>query len=211
MASLLRRVGVHYLESVEDAVQYALRQALEVWSRHTIPDEPSAWMFQVAYRQLMSELRDTKRRKDLLEAHLLPKEDVVEVLDIPLSGEMDDSLLLLLFITCHSSIPIESQLVVTLKSLCGFSVKEIALRLFISEANVYKRFSRAKQTLKKESIELDSLTALEMKKRLPMVQQVLYLVFTEGHLSIDQIQLPNRLHNLCLGFVTLDINFYSKI
>ena len=37
-----------------------------------------------------------------------------------------------------------SRLVLVLKVFCGLSVKEIALRLFISEANVYKRYQRAR-------------------------------------------------------------------
>ncbi|MEJ2611814.1 MAG: sigma factor, partial [Candidatus Thiodiazotropha sp.] len=66
MASLLRRVGVHHIDAVEDAVQYALMQALDCWCRDGIPDTPSAWLYQVAYRQLMSEFRNSQRRKELL-------------------------------------------------------------------------------------------------------------------------------------------------
>ena len=50
----------------------------------------------------------------------------------------------MLFICCDEAIPRESQLVFALKTLCGFSVAEIALRLFTSEASVYKRLGRAR-------------------------------------------------------------------
>ena len=89
----------------------------------------------------------------------------------------------MLFIACHEELPVESQLVFTLKSLCGFNVREIALRLFISEANVYKRFSRAKQFLKKQSLQIETLTENEINTRLPLVHRILYLLFTEGYLS----------------------------
>lgn len=92
-------------------------------------------------------------------------------------------MLRMLYIACNDAIPLESQLVFTLKSLCGFNVKEIALRLFITKDNVYKRFSRARKYLQKQPIELDDLTRSDMTTRLPMVHRVLYLVFTEGHLS----------------------------
>jgi RNA polymerase sigma-70 factor (ECF subfamily) len=98
---------------------------------------------------------------------------------------MDDSMLRMLYIACDNAIPVESQLVFTLKSLCGFNVGEIALRLFITKENVYKRFSRARKYLQKQPIELDDLTCSKMTTRLPMVYRVLYLVFTEGHLSSD--------------------------
>lgn len=184
VASLLRRVGVQHLGMVEDAVQHAMIQALDFWCRGDLPDNPSAWLYQVAYRQIMSEFRTSQRRTKLLtEQAALAIPDAVEQPGMPLPGEMGDALLRMLFVACNDDIPLESQLVFTLKSLCGFSIKEIALRLFISEANVYKRFSRARQHLKKQPGVLDSLTDAEMKTRLPMVRRVLYLVFTEGYLS----------------------------
>jgi len=184
VASLLRRVGVQHIDAVEDAVQYAIMRALEFWCRDDVPVTPSAWLYQVAYRQLISEFRHTKRRKELLAEQLTPVDnDFIEQSEIPPANEMGDSLLRMLFVTCNNVIPIESQLVFTLKSLCGFSVREIALRLFISEANVYKRYSRARQHLKKQPIELDNLSHCDMEVRLPMVHRVLYLVFTEGYLS----------------------------
>ena len=184
VASLLRRVGVHHIDAVEDAVQCAMMQALDFWCRGEIPDTPSAWLYQVAYRQLLSEFRISKRRKELLAGqNNFSNNGFAEQSETPLPSEMDDSMLRMLYIACDDAIPLESQLVFTLKSLCGFNVREIALRLFITKANVYKRFSRARQYLQKQPIELDDLTHSNMTTRLPMVHRVLYLVFTEGHLS----------------------------
>ncbi len=186
VASLLRRVGVNHIEAVEDAVQFAMMQALDFWCREEIPDAPSAWLYQVAYRQLLSEFRVSKRRKELLAGPNHFSNCVFAVQsEIPLPSEMDDSMLRMLYIACDNAIPVESQLVFTLKSLCGFNVGEIALRLFITKENVYKRFSRARKYLQKQPIELDDLTCSKMTTRLPMVYRVLYLVFTEGHLSSD--------------------------
>lgn len=184
VASLLRRVGVHHIDAVEDAVQYAMMQALDFWCRGDIPDTPSAWLYQVAYRQLLSEFRISQRRKELLiEQVVLANNEFTEQSEIPHPDSMSDSMLRMLYVACNDAIPVESQLVFTLKSLCGFSVREAALRLFITKANAYKRFSRAKKYLQKQPIELDDLTDSEMVTRLPMVHRVLYLVFTEGHLS----------------------------
>lgn len=184
VASLIRRVGVHHINAVEDAVQYAMMQALDSWYRGNIPDTPSAWLYQVAYRQLLSEFRISQRRKELLAEQVVFANNLfVDQSEIPHPDDMDDSMLRMLYIACNDAIPVESQLVFTLKSLCGFSVKETALRLFITKANVYKRFSRAKKYLQEQTIELDDLTDSDMANRLPMVHRVLYLVFTEGHLS----------------------------
>lgn len=184
VASLLRRVGVQYVDAVEDAVQHAMVKALDFWCRGDLPENPSAWLYRVALRQLLLDFRSAQRRQTLLAEHtVLANNDAAEQDEIPLPGEMGDSLLRMLFVACNDEIPVESQLVFTLKTLCGFSVKEIALRLFITEANAYKRFSRARQHLKKKPDLLNELTDADLIIRLPMVQRVLYLVFTEGYLS----------------------------
>ena len=194
VALLVRRMGLQKLNEIEDAVQWAMAQAVEQWNIKVSPDNPSAWLYQVAYRQMISEIRSSQRKKELLAESFAIQEQLEaesldrEPLNIALSGELSDSLLRMLFVACNRSIPVESQLVFTLKILCGFSIKEIAIRLFISEANAYKRFKRAstflkRQPLKKPNTQLDDLSNEEMVKRLPSIHRILYLLFTEGHLS----------------------------
>ena len=43
VATLSWRVGVQYIEDVEDAVQSALTTALETWTIAGLPDNPPAW------------------------------------------------------------------------------------------------------------------------------------------------------------------------
>lgn len=182
VASLIKRVGPQQLAAIEDAVQFAMAQALEFWVRQAPPAKPAAWLYTVAYRKLLSELRNSKNRNELLAVqHGLIHSDSAFDNEEPLEGEMTDALLRMLFVACNEEVPEESQLVFTLKSLCGFSVNEIAQRLFITEANVYKRFSRARQHLEKHFTPLHELTDNDIANRLPMVHQVLYLVFTEGY------------------------------
>jgi RNA polymerase sigma factor (sigma-70 family) len=184
VALLLKKIGLQHLDAIEDAVQWAMTQALESWRKNHIPKSPAAWLYQVAYRHLLSNFRSTKRKTLLLSEHFFIEDnETQEHDDIAFSGEMSDSMLRMLFVACNDSIPIESQIVFTLKSLCGFSIREIALRLFISEANVYKRFGRAKKVLEDLVFDLSSAADTEVKKRLSSVHRVLYLVFTEGYLS----------------------------
>jgi RNA polymerase sigma-70 factor (ECF subfamily) len=184
VALLLKRIGLQHIDAIEDAVQWAITQALESWRKDQIPKNPAAWLYQVAYRHLLSNFRTTKRKTSLLSEHFFIEESEIQKHDdIAFSGEMSDSMLRMLFVACNDSMPIESQIVFTLKSLCGFSIREIALRLFISEANVYKRFGRAKKILKEQNVDLNSTNNAEVKERLSSVCRVLYLVFTEGYLS----------------------------
>ena len=180
----MKRVGAQHIDAVEDSVQFAMMKALDSWSRTHTPDNPNAWLYQVAYHHLLSEFRTSSRRQKLLdEQQPNASAMLAEQVEPPLPSEMEDSMLRMIYVACHEGIPLESQLVFTLKTLCGFSVKEIALRLFITQANVYKRFSRAKTYLKSAPHALDDLTYSDMTARLPMVHKVLYLMFTEGHLS----------------------------
>lgn len=178
------RVGVQYIEDVEDAVQCALMTALETWTIGGVPDNPPAWLFRVARNNLMGELRRRTSRRRILEKNVLEDIDILEnEPEIFLAEEMRDDLLRMLFVCCDETIPIESQLVLALKTLCGFGIREIALRLFTSEANVYKRLGRARSQLRKNPSRPGDLTGEQYSPRLPAVHKILYLLFTEGYLS----------------------------
>ncbi len=192
VAILSRRVGVQYIEAIEDAVQSALMTALESW-KNGVPDNPSAWLFRVAHNRLMGELRQQTGRNRILE------QNAKEVIGTPKNGpeiflawEVQDGLLRMLFVCCDEEIPTESQLVLALKILCGFSIQEIALRLFTSEANVYKRFGRARSRLRKFSPYTGDVTSEQYSSRLPAVNKILYLLFTEGYLSSHKEQAIRR-------------------
>jgi RNA polymerase sigma-70 factor (ECF subfamily) len=182
---LSRRVGLRHLQIVEDAVQSALLTAFERWTAAgSLPDNPSAWLYQAACNNVVGELRQRARRERLAEQHHL--EEANAVADVPaasLQGDVQDDLLRMMFVCCDDSIPVESQLAIALRTLCGFDVREIAERLFTTEANVYKRLGRARSRLRELRSLADDLTGDELASRLPAVQRILYLLFTEGHLS----------------------------
>lgn len=186
VAMLCRRVGTRHLVAVEDAVQGALLAGLESWAKAGPPDNPGAWLFRVAFRFLIGELRQNTRRERLAEQHFAHESEAVEEApSIFLTADVNDDLLRMLFVCCDDAIPAESQLVVALKTLCGFDAREIAERLFTTEANVYKRLGRARTRLAELGSLPDDLVAAQLTARLPAVQSILYLMFTEGHLSSD--------------------------
>jgi RNA polymerase sigma factor (sigma-70 family) len=137
---LSRRLGLQHLQTVEDAVQSALLAAFERWTAAgSLPDNPSAWLYQSALNNVIGELRQRARRERLAEQH--SPQDAEAVAESPtasLQGEVEDDLLRMMFVCCDDSIPVESQLAIALRTLCGFDVREIAERLFTTEANVYK-------------------------------------------------------------------------
>lgn len=184
VAMISRRVGVHHVELVEDAVQSALAAAVETWPQSSVPENPSAWLFRVAHNQVVGELRAQARRQKLaLRDEPSGDETLADAPHTFLVADVRDDLLRMLFACCDDEIPLESQLVLALKVLCGFDVREIAERLFATEANVYKRLARARSRLRELAVGFDDLALAELASRLPAVQSILYLLFTEGHLS----------------------------
>jgi RNA polymerase sigma factor (sigma-70 family) len=196
VAALVRRVGVGNLELVEDAVQAALAAALDAW-REGPPENARGWLYRVAYNRVVQELRRASGRARILERLRAEEEEGAAPGEV---GEGDD-LLRLLFVACDETIPWESQLVLALKTLCGFSTAEIALRLFTSEANVHKRLQRARERLR-DVAEPPALEALGA--RLPGVHGVLYLLFNEGYLSAaDDHAIRRELCDEALRLTTL--------
>jgi RNA polymerase sigma factor (sigma-70 family) len=196
VALLCRRVGLQHLEAVEDAVQAALLAGLQTWGRAGAPDNPGAWLYRVAHNHLIGELRQTDRRLRLAEQY---GADLTQTVDDPagiyLLADVQDDLLRMLFACCDDSIPVESQLVFALKTVCGFDVREIAQRLFATEASVHKRLTRARSRLLQVQPRRDEFGPAEIASRLPAVQSILYLMFTEGHLS-SHVTMPLR-RELC--------------
>lgn len=179
------RVGMEYIEDVEDSVQHALMSALENWTIAGVPKNPSAWLFSAAHNNLIGELRTRSRRKRILRQNATEDFGTAYAPDVFLPDEMQDALLRMLFVCCDEAIPLEVQLAFALKTLCGFDVREIAIRLFTSETNVYKRIGRARKSLREIRPNVDELTQDRLVSRLPAVHKVLYLMFTEGYLSSD--------------------------
>jgi len=184
VAILTQRVGVQHLVLIQDSVQQAIEKAILKWTPNTTPSNPTGWLYLTAFRFFLSEQRTSKQKNHLLAQNPIFTDNQIEKLEEPpLKKELSDSLLRMLFLSCDDKIPAESQLVFTLKSLCGFSISAIATRLLISEENAYKRYGRAKLFLKQQHTSASILHNEPQPSRLASVLRVLYVLFTEGYLS----------------------------
>src|ERR1051326_5324960 len=61
VATLTAHLGTHRLQLAEDVVQEALLRALQTWSFHGVPDNPAAWLTQVAKNLALTALLREQR------------------------------------------------------------------------------------------------------------------------------------------------------
>ncbi len=188
VSTLTRILGARHLALAEEVAQDALVKALQTWPFDGVPDNPSAWLIQVAKRRAFDRLRRDQWLAD--RAPLLasvfavgPEPGRSAPPDVRLRGEPampDDDRLAMMFLACHPSLPREARVALTLKTVCGFGVGEIARALLSSDDAIAQRLVRAKRQLRDENVAFE-LQPAEYAERLESVLDVLYLMFNEGY------------------------------
>jgi RNA polymerase sigma-70 factor (ECF subfamily) len=193
IAVLSKLLGLQHLQTAQDITQDTLLQALHTWSYKGLPANPKAWLYRVAKNRAVDFLRREKTFRVVQsgQAYLLQSEYTLNpaVTQFFEEGEITDSQLRMMFACCHPAIPVESQIALALKTLCGLSVAEIAKAFLKDEESIAKRIYRAKEKIRTEKIELDLPSAAQLPKRLDAVLHCLYLLFNEGYNSSHPDQL----------------------
>ncbi|RYZ53060.1 MAG: sigma-70 family RNA polymerase sigma factor, partial [Chitinophagaceae bacterium] len=193
IAVLSRLLGLQHLQAAQDITQDTLLQALQTWRMNGLPDQPKAWLYRVAKNKAVDFLRREKtyRRVESEQAYLLRSEFALHntVTHIFEEEAITDSQLRMIFACCHPSIPVESQIALSLKTLCGLSVAEIARAFLKDEETIAKRIYRAKEKIRTEGIALDLPSPAELPARLDAVLHCLYPLFNEGYNSSHPEQL----------------------
>ncbi len=170
----------------EDATQEALLKAAQHWPEDGIPQSPRGWLLTVASRVLIDQSRSDssrRRREDAIFA-ATPQSELLgrpadSIADPGEAADRDDSLKLL-FLCCHPSLSVPSQIALTLRAVGGLTTAQIAAAFLVPEATMAQRISRAKVTIKSSGIRFE-LPGGEAVGRLSAVQHVLYLIFNEGY------------------------------
>jgi len=201
-ALLTRIFGLKQIETAEDIVQETLIDALNQWSVGDIPSNPSAWILQAAKYKAINLLKREQRAMEYAqsERHLRMME-IDKWEDLFQEEFIGDSQLRMIFACCHPRLPIESQIALTLKTLCGLSVPEIAHALVTTVSNINKRLYRAKQKFRKEEIAFTLPQKSELPHRLEAVYLALYLLFNEGYNSSHHDELIRE--DLCVDAIRL--------
>ncbi len=124
LTSVLTRIfGSHNLELAEGVVQDSFLEAIKVWNFNGVPENSTAKNNIIVNRECCFGkfiFRNRNTRRSVAnDVYLLP----------PISSD--------------------SQVSLTLKTLCGFSIPKIAKAFLTSDENINKRLVRARQTIRK--------------------------------------------------------------
>ena len=175
VSRLARWLGAARLDLAEEAVQDALLRALSTWPFRGVPAEPRGWLFQVARNRAV----DLLRREASLRGKLDGFDGGLE--EYPAASALGDDELAMMFMCCHPSLPPAARVALTLKTVGGFSVDEIAAAFLAESDAIAQRLVRAKRQIREQAIAIEIPAEDELGGRLDSVLDVLYLLFNEGY------------------------------
>jgi RNA polymerase sigma-70 factor (ECF subfamily) len=177
VAGLIRRTGDWTL--AEDATQDAFAAAFEKWPKDGIPDKPAAWLTTAARNRAIDRLRSAKAERSRLGESSMSAESSE-------SNDTEDDRLLLIFTCCHPALPLAARVSLTLRTVAGLAVAEIARAFLVSETTMAQRLVRARRKIDHAGIPYRIPPAELLQERLNGVLAVLYLAFNAGYSDVAQ-------------------------
>src|ERR1051326_2713806 len=181
--ALVRMLGVQNLSLAEDVAQEAMLRAMRTWSMGGIPPNPAAWITRVAMNLARDAMRHQRMSTGKKAALITHHEQTLATPAVAWEAvqEIRDDALRLMFVCCHPSIAPDSQVILALKVLCGFSTAEIARAFISSDAAIEKQLTRTKQRIQEAGIAFELPEGEDLTPRLNGVLAALYLLFNEGY------------------------------
>lgn len=178
ISSLVARLGPGQLDLAQDVAQDAIVKALSTWPYKGVPDNPRAWLRRVAGNAAIDRVRRSVKELGLEDTWDMtaPSEDVI-------TPSLSDPELDLMVLCCDPVLAPQDQLILALKTVCGFTAAETSALLFLSEDALSQRLARSKRHLRTLSGDLARFpTRFALQQRLPLLLRIIYLMFASGYL-----------------------------
>ena len=168
----------------EDALQEAFLNANTVWVKNGKPEKEVAWLLSVAKRRLIDLIRKESHRSK--QSTLLSiTENQADNNHNEFEDGYPDERLRLIFTCCHPALADNVRVPLTLKTLCGLSVREIARAYLVSEHAMEQRLTRAKRKIHDVGIAYEVPVDDALKARLTSVLSVVYLIYNESFSAFE--------------------------
>ena len=198
LASLIRLLGG--FELAEEALADAFVAAAQQWPRDGVPANPRTWLVSAGRFKAIDKLRRSGRFKLMVPELTRELEDEED--QMPADREaIEDDTLRLIFTCCHPALPVDAQIALTLREVCGLTTEEIAAAYLSKPATVAQRIVRAKSRIRDEQLPYEVPEPAQWPDRLDSVLHTIYLIFNEGYDASSGDALVR--HDLCAEAIRL--------
>lgn len=191
VAGLIRLTGDWAL--AEDAASDAFATALVRWEADGTPPNPAAWLALTARNRAIDLLRRAANERSKLVAVAMADE----------AAMAGDERLRLVFTCCHPALALDAQVALTLRTVAGLEVADIARAFLVSTATMAQRLVRARRKIAHAGIPYRVPAPEQLKPRLSGVLGVIYLVFNQGYSAAADTTLASTAVELARQLVEL--------